>query len=466
MAPRAPSRSRPRAATTRGCTPASITIVSAPSPRRLTSAAAWLRATAKRDGDTSVAFIEAEVSSTTTTLRAPWPMTVATGRARATLRASRARSWRSRSGSRCRRWKNAEASRSRREDSHSKRLDTVRSRRRTLRKYSSTRGSDSAKVARASGERKLMGQRSRQHEALELGQHELLHGGVGDHAVVADLLHPAEGLGFLQELAQAVAVVADGLAVHGELAHLARLAVEESKLSRQLRVHLLGIEEVDDMDVEAALEERAQSRLVAGGIEEIGEDDGQAGLARAQGVVGQRRVEPGAAVGAQVREEIDQGDELVAPPRGRPSLAPLLAQDADPHPLEIDQAHEPQAGGRPRGVGELARRAEAHGGRAVEDEVQTQVFLVDEELHVEAVETTVDVPVHVAEVVAGPVGAVVAELDAVALARTPPLALHATPERAAGGEGEPLELGKELGGEEVLPDRRGHRGYLSSRAWK
>jgi hypothetical protein len=134
MAATARSRSRDIAAVTVGCTPASSTMTSAPSRSRRTSCTASPRAASKRVGDTSRAFMDAEVSSTTTTLREPSPMTVATGLARARLSASRAMIWRISSGSRCRRWKNVEASRSRCTASQNMRLDTRRSRRRTLRK--------------------------------------------------------------------------------------------------------------------------------------------------------------------------------------------------------------------------------------------------------------------------------------------------------------------------------------------
>ena len=117
-----------------GCTPASITMISAPSPSRRTTAAASDRAASNREGETSRAFIDAEVSRTTTTLRAPSPVTVTTGRASARASASSASSCKMSSGSRCRRWKNAEASRSRSSAPQSMRLETRRSRRRTLRK--------------------------------------------------------------------------------------------------------------------------------------------------------------------------------------------------------------------------------------------------------------------------------------------------------------------------------------------
>ncbi len=71
--------------TTRGCTPASITITSAPSPSRPRKASASRWAWTNRDGHTSVAFMEAELSSTIATRLLPWPMTVMAGRASATV---------------------------------------------------------------------------------------------------------------------------------------------------------------------------------------------------------------------------------------------------------------------------------------------------------------------------------------------------------------------------------------------
>ncbi len=150
------SRSRVNGASTLGWMPASMTIASAPSPSRLTrpSAARW--AWTKRVGEVSVAFMEAELSSTTTMRLAPWPITVTVGRASARDSAISARICKRIRGSRCSRWKKAEASRSRRADSQRSRLDTVRGRRRTFRKYSSRSGTASVDSSSASGERKLM----------------------------------------------------------------------------------------------------------------------------------------------------------------------------------------------------------------------------------------------------------------------------------------------------------------------
>ena len=133
-APTTSLRSRVNGASTLGCTPASITMTSAPSPRRLTRPRASRWASANREGETSVAFMEAEVSSTITTRLAPYPLTVTAGRASAMVSAMRARICSSISGSRWRRWKKADASRSRRAGSQRRRLDTRCGRRRTFKK--------------------------------------------------------------------------------------------------------------------------------------------------------------------------------------------------------------------------------------------------------------------------------------------------------------------------------------------
>src|SRR5881398_1573376 len=123
------------------------------------------------------------------------------------------------------------------------------------------------------------------------------------------------------------------------------------------------------------------------------------------GLVGMERVGVGV-----LRERVAEG---WSPTRGRPALGHALAQHAHSHALHADQANEAERGREPRAVLELRRRAEVHRRRGVQEEVQAQVLLVHEELDVEPVEAPVDVPVDVAEVVTYPVGAVVAELDAV-----------------------------------------------------
>ena len=107
-----------------GCTPASITMTSAPSPRRRTSAAASPRATSNRDGDDVARLhrgrgvehdddLAGALAHAPSRRAAPAPASSA----------SSARIWRMSSGSRCSRWKNVEASRSRMIGCHSRRLE-------------------------------------------------------------------------------------------------------------------------------------------------------------------------------------------------------------------------------------------------------------------------------------------------------------------------------------------------------
>src|SRR5262249_46787638 len=106
---------------------------------------------------------------------------------------------------------------------------------------------------------------------------------------------------------------------------------------------------------------------------------------------------------------------------------------------------------------------EAHRGGPVEQDVETQVLLVHEQLQVEAVEAPVDVPVDVANVVADPVRPVVGELDADALARALPLALHAPAERRPRDEAQALELREKIRRQQILPGANGGRHAVTSR---
>src|SRR5207244_1208156 len=252
------SRSRPRAAVTCGCTPASITMISAPSPSRRTTAAASDRAASNREGETSRAFIDAEVSRTTTTLRALHPVTVTTGRASARASASSASSCKVRSRPRSRCWKHVDASR---------------------------------------------------------------------------------------EARDPLPVATQRLTVHGDVARLARLRVVQPEIAAEIGVQLARVEDVDDVHVEAPLEQRAHAGLEPLRVEQVGDDHGEAGLARAHRVLAEGLVEPGRPARVDVREEVEQRDHLVAPARGRPALHRALAQDADAHALV---AHEPDEAERPR----------------------------------------------------------------------------------------------------------------------
>src|SRR5262252_8239357 len=465
MAASACSRSWLKGASTRGCTAASITMTSAPVPRRPTRSRAWRWARPKRDGETSVAFMEAEVSRTMTIRLAPCPMTVTAGRAKARARARRARSCRMRSGSRCRRWKNVDASRSRRDGSQRRRLGTVASRRRTLRKYKRTRGTESAPTSRASGERKLTGRPSQgerasgrsscEEQSLELPQHHLLDGRVGDHPVIDDLVPATEGLGAPQEVLQPLAIAAERLGVHGQVADFPRFRVGEAQIAGERGVDLLGREHVDHMHVEAVLEERLEPALVARGIEQVGDEHGHPRLPRAQGIGGQSLAERGRPVCAKPCRELEEGKEVSPPARRAPPFRHAITHHGHPDSLEAGQADEAEGGGETGSIAQLGRLAESHGAGAVEEEVEVQVLLVHEELQVEAIEAAIDVPVDVAEVVARAVRAIIGELHAHALVRALALAPSPSAEGASRKEGQAFELSQELRRQKVLSPGRG-----------
>src|SRR4030095_7905598 len=94
-------------------------------------------------------------------------------------------------------------------------------------------------------------------------------------------------------------------------------------------------------------------------------------------------------------------------------------------PARVGTHGRPKAarGGEPGAVGQFAGRAESHRRGGIEEEVEAEILLVHEQLHVEPVEPAVDVPVDVAEIIAQPVGPVVGELDADAFPGTASLAL-------------------------------------------
>src|SRR5262245_19029060 len=268
-----------------------------------------------------------------------------------------------------------------------------------------------------------------------------------------------------QELVQAGAVLAKGLAIDRQLADLGRLAVDEAQVAAELGIHLAWVEKMNEVNVEPALEQRPQSGFISFRIEEVGEDDRDSRLAPAGRIVREPCIETGPAAGLHAGEERGQRHELIATAHRSPPFGYVLAQDSHPDALEVHQPDEPEGGGQAHCVLELGRSSKAHGRGAVHQEVQAQILLVHEQLDVQAIRAGVDIPVDVPQIVADAVGPVVGELDALTLARAPALALHMTAEDAAGGQGQALELRQEIGTEELLANGCGHA-YRSSRAWK
>src|SRR6185436_10467843 len=89
------------------------------------------------------------------------------------------------------------------------------------------------------------------------------------------------------------ASAAQRLTVGGEIADIARLAVDQAEITAQRRVHLLRIDQVHEMDVVPALEQGTHTALEACRIEKVRHHNHQAGLAGAHGVVRLPLVQPG-----------------------------------------------------------------------------------------------------------------------------------------------------------------------------
>jgi hypothetical protein len=99
--------------------------------------------------------------------------------------------------------------------------------------------------------------------------------------------------------------------------------------------------------------------------------------------------------------------------------------------------------------------------------MEIEILLVHEELQVEPVESAVDVPVDIAEVVTRAVRTIVRELHAHALVWALALAAGPSAKGAPRNEGQALELGQELRGQKVLGPGCGRGGhYFSSSALK
>src|SRR5262249_6799374 len=135
----------------------------------------------------------------------------------------------------------------------------------------------------------------------------------------------------------------------------------------------------------------------------------------------------------------------------------------DTDALQVDEPDEAEGRGDPHGALELAGCPEVHRRRRVDDQVQAEIFLVDEELDVQAIEPAVDVPVDVAKIVADPVRAIVAELDAVPAPEASALALDPPAKDPAREQRQALELRKKVRREERLARRRHGSRPISAR---
>ena len=149
-------------------------------------------------------------------------------------------------------------------------------------------------------------------------------------------------------------------------------------------------------------------------VQQVRDDDDDAApaelLRRAVHDVAERGVSTGGGLGQRLHERAQ-----VARARGGRQDAPhLLLEQAEPHGIPLAHDQVGQRGRHRARVFDLAQRPRAvlHGLGDVDEDPGAQVGLLLVLLDVEAVRLAVDLPVHVAHVVAGDVLAVLGELHA------------------------------------------------------
>ena len=139
------------------------------------------------------------------------------------------------------------------------------------------------------------------------------------------------------------------------------------------------IQHVDEGELEAAAQERFQAVLIIA-IEEVANDNGDAGTAGAKGVFAQTAGEGGGAVGPRLLEEVEEQEALgAAAHRSEPGAEPV-AEDRGADAVIISEADIAQRGGHAASIFQLRRAAEIHRARRIQQEVDVQVFLFHKEL--------------------------------------------------------------------------------------
>lgn len=159
-----------------------------------------------------------------------------------------------------------------------------------------------------------------------------------------------------------------------------------------------------------------------------------------------------------VEEEVSDGLDVSASSEvgergdasGGGGMARGEAEDGESDAVVLDESDAGEGEGEAGGEHEFVGDAGVHGGGGVDGEVESEVFLFEEEFDEEAVETGVDIPVDEAEIVARGVESVVVELDGSASAFAAAFALEFAGEDAAASEVEAFDAGEEAAGDEVV----------------
>ncbi len=222
--------------------------------------------------------------------------------------------------------------------------------------------------------------------------------------------------------------------------------------------------------MESATDQCGQAGFVAGRIKKIAEHDGESGGAGFDGTATERFVQLSATGGGERRDVLEElhggfaathrteraldggllivaGGSVVFRRRGLDSALRIRKRN-HAHAIKAAQRHVADGGGDLAGEIEFARLAESHGLAGIEKNAHGQFALLLVELEEKFFEAAEEIPIEVAEIVAGDVTAVVRELDGLPAGAAAALAFGTALGAPRGEQLELLKAAQEFGGEE------------------
>src|SRR5512137_92197 len=303
--------------------------------------------------------------------------------------------------------------------------------------------------------------------ARQEGHEDVVERLVGAHAHVLHVALPAGPPHLLEPPPQHLEVALAHVAP-ARLDLAAVLHGEEEGWVVEREVELGGVEEVEDghlVTAAAQVGDEAQHPLVA--VEEVGDHHHRGAAAGPLVQEGDRRREPGLPARLERLEGLEDGVHLGGLGPGRERPGDLPGEDGEPGGVLLPDEQVGERAGQRAGVAELGEPllgpAVAHRAGGVDDEPGPEVGLLLEALHVVLVELAVGLPVDVAQLVAGRVLLVLAELHRLTVVRA---AVQAGEHALRGGahpQAQPGQAGQHRGVEQP-PAGLGHFAVSSSRS--
>ncbi len=191
--------------------------------------------------------------------------------------------------------------------------------------------------------------------------------------------------------------------------------------------------------------------LVGRRIEQVGDEDHDAAPVELRAGMPGGGHDVGRSVGGLDRRQVgEQPEDASRAAHRRPSPGDPPGQGADRDPVLAGKPDVAERRRRPLREQQLGRVPGRHRRRGIDEQRDRDVLFLDEELHEQPLETGVDVPVELAQVVAEGVVAIVREFDRLAALDAATPALEPATHRRAHQQQQALELAQEG----LVEDRR------------